>query len=242
MWNEKYDEFKHIFDDAYLVPLAKEFNTQEVTASTIFTLFLYLQANRVVIPFMRDDESKDLAQIEQIRALITLRSNSIKYRYDMLAKTLPENDKDALENFLMNYSVHKTNRKDSKFDVGYIQHSGNDETYNNSSSTTAVYSTTGEDANPRLENKTVKSTNPVGNDNLPNEYDTDNNKINTKYAHRIDSQPSDQHDSGLETTQGYYSASSKPKLLQEIRDNLNFSILDEWFNDIMPIFCLSMYD
>lgn len=238
VWNEKYEKFSHIFDNAYLEPLKKEMNySSELLPSKVFTYFLYKQATRIVMPKMTFDSLKDNGSIRQIQDLIELRSNGLKYKYDLLADTMPQGVQ-SIKEYFNNFDRHTEGRKEKDYDEGTVTHSGADSVYNNVDKRTSHYSTTGDSEQPRLEGYTEDST-FLSNDDP--KFDRDNNKIKTSYGHIVTAQPSNEINRYTEDSNGYYNVGSKPKLIEDVRNILNFNLTDAWLHDIMSIFCFDYY-
>lgn len=233
-WTNSYPEFANIFEDAYIEPFKNVLSQMKIgnyPYVPLFYLFMSKYANRIVIPEFTDEPLKNFSIVKGLKDIISLRSYSLKYKYDMLAKTMP----DDFNDFMYNYKMERGYTKTKESEQGTIAHTGTDSSYTNINRTTENYSTTGESASPRLKDKQDTYTVPKG------DINNKNNSVNMEYGHTITSTPGKQTDTFNQTARGYYNAGNKAKILEDIRKLLNYNILDEWLKDITPVICLDVY-
>lgn len=237
-WNNAYPlVFKYLFEDAYIDPLLIHLSPLSEALSIepavgLYYYFLSKQYNRVVLPYFRGTDESNTLSINGMKAIISVRSYGLKYKYDMLADTMPEN----LDELYYNYYMAREYEKTVDPDEGTITHSGNDTTFTNTNRQTKSYSTTGENQTPRLKEQTDTFTVPQGS------TDQAGNSIKTTYGHTITTAPGDEVTTFSQTAHGYYNSGSKAKMIEDIRNLLSLNLLDQWIYDIMPIFCLDKYD
>ena len=234
-WYAKYPTFEEIFEDAdtagLLLPLFIQFPEPTfMTYRWVFQYMLQYYSSRIVAPPMLFDSEKDLRTIGKIKDFIVLRAYQLKPKYDLLGETLPTDIEDYYENYRM--SRQKTRKKEVK--QGTITNSGNDTTFSNVHSTTTKTTSTGESETPRFDSATTTSTGD-SNDNA-------NNSVKTTYGRTITSNPGDEDISERTTAHGYYNSGTKADMIKEIRDILNFNLLNEWLKEMIPSFCCAYYD
>ena len=235
-WTAKYPKFKTIFqqceESGLLLPLYKQFPEPEHTLISyewVFAYVLKFQGSRIVAPPMLFNTEKDELTIDKISDFITARAFSLKTKYELLGDTIPSDIEDYYENYKM--SREKTRKKEVK--QGTITNSGTDTTFNNVHSTTTKNSSTGETENPRFESSTETSTGNV---------DTTNNSIKIQHGRVITSAPGDEDITENTTAHGYYNSGTKADMIREVRDIINFNLLNEWIREILPSFCCAYYD
>lgn len=237
-WYKLYPtNFSQIFSDAYVEPLEPIFrdltiHTAETTHEKIFRYFLRKQFNRMVLPNMETDDVNNVLIIDHMVEIIALRSYGLKYKYDVLAQTLPENISDLYNN----YNMTRQYTKGKTFTKGTVEHSGSDHTYSNIDISSEEFSTTGDSASPRLKSKSTRKTLPDG------QIDSSSNSVNTTYGRKIETTPGSETDTFNQTASGYYNSGTKAKMMEEIRDLASINIVDQWLHDIMPVFCMDVFD
>lgn len=229
-WTELCPIFNSIFSTAYIDPI-KPFLGTENFDSKLFMYFLAKQYNRVVTPEMTSDNDRNETIVSYIKDLISLRSYGLKYKYEMLAETMPNN----FDDFLENYNMHREYTKTKEVEEGTVTNSGSDTSYNNVDVRTTNESTTGESERPRLKDQSRRYTYPDG------ETDQSNNSMKTNYGRIITSAPGTETDSFSQDASGYYGSASKAKIIANVRELLNIDIIDMWLHDIIPCFCLSTF-
>lgn len=237
-WYKLYPEaFSQIFSDAYVTPFDAIFSeltipTADTTAEKIFRYFLRKQFNRMILPNMETDDINNSFIIEHMKEIIALRSYGLKYKYDMLAQTLPDNISDLYSN----YNMTRQYTKGKTFTKGIVENKGTDHTYTNVNIESKEFSTTGDNASPRLKSQSSRKTLPEGQtDNLAN-------SVNTTYGRTIETTPGSETDTFSQTASGYYNSGTKAKMIEEIRDLASLNIVDQWLHDIMPVFCMDVFD
>lgn len=229
-WGTLYeDEFKNIFNDAYIDPLIPYLG-ETAPYNNLYIYFIAKQYNRLIMPEMETTDEANINIINAIRNLIMIRSNSLKYKYDMLASTMPTDIGELYKNY--NMSREYTDVKE--YDTGTVTNSGTDATFNNVNIKTQEFTTTGDNASPRLKGESTRQT-------IPQTKNADQNSMQTTYGHVITSNPGDETRTFTQTASGYYGAASKAKLIEEIRALLNLNLIDDWLNDMMPVFTLHIY-
>ena len=237
-WYKLYpDAFSQLFSDAYVEPLEPIFSeltlpTANTTPEKIFRYFLRKQFNRMILPRMETEDINNSYIIEHMKEIIALRSYGLKYKYDMLAQTLPDNISDLYNN----YNMTRQYTKGKTFTKGTVKHSGSDHTYSNVDISSEEYSTTGDNASPRLKSKSTRKTLPDG------QIDSPSNSVNTTYGRQIETTPGSETDTFNQTASGYYNSGTKAKMIEEIRDLASINIVDQWLHDIMPVFCMDVFD
>ena len=237
-WYKLYpDHFSQIFSNAYVEPLEPIFSeltlpTADTTHEKIFRYFLRKQFNRMILPKMETEDVNNTFIIEHMIEIIALRSYGLKYKYDILMETLPENISDLYNN----YSMTRQYTKGKTFTKGTVEHSGSDHTYSNVDISSEEYSTTGDNASPRLKSKSTRKTMPDG------QIDSSSNSVNTTYGRKIETTPGSETDTFNQTASGYYNSGTKAKMMEEIRDLTSINIVDQWLHDIMPVFCMDVFD
>lgn len=232
-WANEYPEFAGIFSSCNLNPLFDYFDPDDIITDRPAFMFEYVlkyQSSRVVAPPMRFDREKDLAVIDKITEAIARRAFMLQTKYELLAQTMPTSFEDYLENY--NMSRHKTRNK--KFKTGTVTNSGSDTTKTNTDMTTTRTTSTGESETPRFEGA-------VHTENTANST-ADKNQVQTQYGRVITSAPGDEDTTERTTAHGYYNSGPKADMLREVRDVLEFNLVDKWIREVLPIFCCAYYD
>lgn len=230
-WSELCNDFKFIFSEAYIDPL-KPFLGENLFDSKLFMYFLSKQYNRIVTPEMSPDESVNNTTASYIKDIIAVRSYGLKYKYDKLAETMPD---DILDLF-NNYNMHREYERTKEVATGTVTNSGSDTSYNNVDIRTINESTTGDNPQPRLKDQSRRYSYPDG------QTDTPNNSMHTTYGRIITSEPGNETDTFTQDAFGYYGSSSKAKIIANVRELLNINIVDMWIHDIVSCFCLDTFN
>lgn len=237
-WTNAHNGFQNIFEDCYLEPLVPILEPM-LEPSTIhlepwLKLFVYFAEkffNRVVIVEMYPTYEQNEEVLRSIKSTLSMRSYGLKYKYDMIVKTLPTD----LQDIYHNYNIHRGYEKNITSESGTIQHSGDDLTYSNTDRKTEEYSTTGDSQNPRLKSSSRTFTEPSGSTN------TDSNSIKTTHGHTITTTPGKETETFSQDSSGYYNSGSKVKMIEDALRLLNYNLLDKWLDDIISAVCLDMY-
>ena len=237
-WALTVDNFKTIFNTAYIDPLYGELGfenpTTEEKEEAIMRLYYYFVAkynNRYLLPEMQTTSEDNTKVIAYIKDIVNIRSHGLKYKYDMLAETMPE----SFDDFLDNYRMHKEYEKTKEYDPSTVANTGDDVTHSNVNLQTQEFTTTGDNAQARLKGETSKKTLPA------NDTDNDANSVRTTYGRTITSTPGDETTGFTQDAHGYYNSGSKAKMIEEIRKILSYNLIDQWLHDIIPTFCLDYY-
>ena len=231
-WYKEYEEFSAIFEFADDRELLNPLFVQPIDQQYLF-LFHYLlekQSSRTVIPPLCFNREKDIITIRKLKEAISHHAYIIYQKYDLLAQTIPTN----IDDYFENYRISRQKTRGKKVKSGTIVHSGNDRMQSASDVTTSKMTTTAESPNGRLESKTITS-------NTPNSA-VENNQVKTLYGHTITSTPGDEDITERTTAHGYYNSGTKADMIREVREVINFNIIDEWLKEMMPTFCLNYYN
>lgn len=228
-WYAKYPQFADIFKMAAQNRLL-DMLSPATTYDFMFNHLLKTHPSRVVAPPMLFNEEKDLRTIEKIKEGISYQAYVISLKYELLAQTMPSEIQDYYEN----YRIEREKTHHKEFTTGTITNSGNDTTFNNVHSTVTKNTSTGESESPRFAESSTTSTGN-GNDNA-------DNSMKTTYGKTITSEPGDEDSEENSLAHGYYNSGTKADMIREVRDIINYNIIDEWLKEIIPSFCCAYYD
>ena len=232
-WTNTYPEFAGIFSECNLNPLFNYFDPDDIItdkAGFIFEHVLKYQSSRVVAPPMRFDRDKDLAVIEKIKDAIARQAFMIQTKYELLAQTMPTSINDYMEN----YSISREKIRNKKYKQGTVVNSGADTTQSATNVTTTRMTSTGETESPRFESSS-KTANTDG-------TAANQNQVSTTYGRTVTTNPGDEDTTENTTAHGYYNSGTKADMLKEIREVLDYNLVDKWVREILPIFCCAYYD
>lgn len=230
LWDYLCPTFANIFDDCHIDPLIP-FLGETSPKRSLYVYFISKQYNRIVLPEMTPDDDVNKSIITSIKELLGIRSYSLKYKYEMLASTMPDN----IDELYKNYNIHREYTDKKTIETGTVKNSGTDISYNNVDVQTEEFSTTGDSQTPRLKYKSERKT-------IPNEVNNSHNSMQTSYGRVITSTPGDETRTFEQDANGYYGGTSKAKLINDIRNLLTLDIVDEWLNDVMPLFMTEVYE
>ena len=236
-WSKTYYEFNQIFEGAYLDPFLPILEHMTISShdepeDKMFLYFLAKQYNRIILPPMDTTDNGNLYIISNLKGIISMRSYALKYKYDMMAATMPDN----INDFYYNYNITRQYTQGTTYTQGSVSHSGSDSTRSRVNRTTKEFTFTGESTGPKEKNRIETKTQPEN----PGASDNSNSVITT-YGHQINTTPGSETKTFNQTATGYYNSGTKAKMLEEIRSLLNFNLMDSWLKDMMPAFCTDYY-